>query len=585
MGLRGDFMNNLVRNDFSINVNGDQTFIDGKIQAEIYLYENQQFSKFLLIYSDINQKLLILKLDLNKIIPLSSQEVLKVTHILEEYQEHFQNEKVIALLRALTSFEIIKTDKQGLFRINDIYYIMNEKLEGEFYTNTNIYLIAENAYKIIPKEMILVNQAIGNIGKVILDSNEPEINNIRLMREFGIFEEKENELIPICSSIYVNLILNNNRIEINFSSEFLESKNIQTPSLKMNIRNPLEVMDYMLSQTLISYKIEDFQPHERRFLCIVPINGLELNDVLGVGAIEFTTRNHLEIEDEFLSGFVNDQNNSSFAKVILISNTYSEAEIKARELVNTALDFISHIQRFDSIFFDTSTINISWVRLNVFNKLEISSDIFIQDTLTNEYLYSNGEFKKEGSELKVDTLNDVLESLDWYEKCLLNEMDGETQKKIKTIFIAIRYLRKSWDATSLDERLINSSIAYEFLLEDEKVEKSFEKSLRTSIAENAKEFLKTIYEKSDLEEKMEDVYQRVSYSLGSTFLEQKLEKLLKRLNIRLSKSDLDCLKYLRESRNKLVHGRGVPDLDEKKIFLSNGVIAKLLFYKLKDRVS
>ncbi|HHQ8912968.1 TPA: hypothetical protein ACSVZR_003222 [Bacillus cereus] len=579
-------MNNLVCNDFSINVNGNQTFIDGKVQAEIYLYDNQQLSKFLLIYSDINQKLLILKLEANKIIPLSLQEVLKVTDILKEYQEYFQNEKIVALLRALTSFEIIKTDKQELIRINDIYYIMNKDLEEESHTNTNIYLIAENAYKVIPKEMILVNQAIGNVGKVILDSNDSEINNIRLMRGFGIFEEKEDELIQICSSIYISVLNKNNRIEINFSSEFLESKNIQTPSFKMNIRNPLEVMDYMLSKTLMRYEIEDFQPHERSFLCIVPINGLELNDGIGVGSIEFTTRNHLEIEDEFLSRFVNDQNNSSsFAKVILTSNTYREAEIKARELVNTALDFISHIQRCDSIFFDTSTINISWVRVNVFNKLEVSSNIFIQDPLTNEYLYSNGKFKEEGSELNVDTLNDVLESLDWYEKCLLNEMDGEAQKKIKTIFIAIRYLRKSWDAISLDERLINSSIAYEFLLEDEKVEKSLEKSLRTSIAENAKKFLETIYKKSDLEERMEDVYQRVSYSLGSTFLEQKLEKLLKRLNIRLSKSDLDCLKYLRESRNKLVHGRGIPDLDEKKIFLSNGVIAKLLFYKLKDRVS
>lgn len=577
-------MSNLIQGEFHIELNGDKTFLDGTSEADLYIYEMNEYKKFKVIYSEKNNKLLVLNINLNKIVPIYYEDFSEVCKILIGNSLVFKNEKIQRLLSIQSITDRTKVDNNGLERIGDIFSIV-ENEERKFSISKEFYIIAENSYKIKPDKLILIHQDVGIQGEIILNLNEIDLPKIRLFKEFQICEiDDEGNPESICVTIFTDAKYESDIFTLRFIDEFTWVGNSKISGLNANVRNPLELIEYMLSKLNLNFEMPNYEYRERSFICIIPINGLLVEDLFGVGTVEFVPRGYLELDSKLFSELLNATNSVSFVKVYLNANSYSEAEKKAIELSNKAIDFIYHIQRTDSLFLDGKNMNFVWSRSN-YKMVSLSTQILIQDTISNEFIYSLNK-QDESNLLKVDIteFESIIDSISWYEKSLTNEMDGETVKKIKTIFIAIRYLRKSWDSYDLDDKLINTSVAYEFMLEDEVVEKIVDKKTRKLIASNSKEYVLQVYEGEDKEKKANEIYDRVNFTLASPILEQKLLNLLDRLNIELTDLDKDTLKSVREMRNKLVHGRGIPDIKVEIINLANGIIAHLLLNKLKDRM-
>lgn len=577
-------MYNLIKGEFHIELNDDKTFLDGVLEADLYIYETNEYKKFKVIYSEKNNKLLILNFSLNKISPIYYEDFNEVCEILVGNSLAFKNEKIQKLLSRQNITSRIKADSNGLERIGDIFSIVDNE-ERKYSISKEFYIVAENSYKIKPDKLILIHQDVGIQGEILLNLNEIDLPKIRLYKEFQICEiDDVGNLEPICVTIFTDAKYESDIFALRFVDEFTWVGNFKISGLNANVRNPLELIEYMLSKLNLIFEIPNYEYRERSFICIIPINGLLVEDLFGVGTVEFVPRGYLELDSELFSELLNATNSVSFVRVYLNANSYSDAEKTAIELSNKAIDFIYHIQRTDSLFLDGENTNFVWSRSN-YKMISLSTQILIQDTISNEFIYSLNK-QDESDLLKVDIteFESIIDSISWYEKSLTNEMDGETEKKIKTIFIAIRYLRKSWDSYDLDDKLINTSVAYEFMLEDEVVEKIVDKKTRKLIASNSKEYALQVYEGEDKEKKANEIYDKVSFILASPILEQKLLSLLNRLNIELTDLDKDALKSVREMRNKLVHGRGIPDIKVEIVNLANGIIAHLLLNKLKDRM-
>ncbi|MDU1846798.1 MAG: hypothetical protein E6778_14785 [Niallia nealsonii] len=575
-------MSNLINGKFRIKLNNDMTFFDGVLEADLYIYDND-YKKFKIIYSDKNDKLLVLNNSLNNLVPIYYKDFNEVCKILVQNSAVFKKRKVQELLSRQNSHKRIKFDNDGLERIGDIFSIIEYEKKNSSISK-KLFIIAENSYKIKPDRLILIHQDVGTQGEVKLDLNEIDLLKVRLFKEFQICEiENEINLEPICTTIFTEAKYENDKFTLRFIDEFTWVGNSKTSGVNSNVRNPFELIEYMLSKLNLSIEIPNYEYRERSFICIIPMNGLLVENLFGVGTVEFVPRGYLEIDSEFAE-LLDTTNSVTFAKVYLNANSYSDAEKTAFELANKAIDFIYHIQRTDSLILDGENINVVWSRSN-YKIISLSTQILIQDTISNEFIFSLN-IQDESNLLKIDTneFENIIDSISWYEKTLTNEMDGETVKNIKTIFIAIRYLRKSWDSYDLDDKLINTSVAYEFLLEDEFVERIVDKKTRKLIATKSKEYALEVYEGEDKEEKAIQIYERVNFTLSSPILEQKLINLLNRLNINLTNLDKETLKSVREMRNKLVHGRGIPSIKVEVINLANGIIAHLLLNKLKDRM-
>lgn len=577
-------MSNFIKSEFSIELNGDKTFLDGVSEADLYIYEMNKYKKFKVIYSEKNNKLLVLNISTNNISPIDYEDFNEVCKILIENSLIFTNKKIQELLSKQDISIRKKVDNNGLERISDIFSVTKNE-EINYSISRELYINAENSYKIKPDKLILLYQDVGIQGKVFLNLNEIDLPKIKLYKEFQICEiDDEGNLEPICETIFTEAKYENDVFTLSFIDEFTWVGNSKNSGLKANVRNPLDLIEYLLSKFNLNYEMPDYEYRERNFICIIPITGLLVEDLFGVGTVEFVPRGYLELEGKWFSELLSATSSVSFVKLYLNANSYSEAEKKANELSNKAIDFIYHIQRTDSLFLDGENINLVWARSN-YKIISLSTQILIQDTISNEFIFSLND-QDESNLLKIDVteFESIIDSISWYEKSLIHEMDGETKNKIKTIFIAIRYLRKSWDSYDIDDKLINTSVAYEFMLEDEVVEKIVDKTTRRLIASNSKEYALQIYQGEDKEKKANEIYERINFTLGSPILEQKLLNMLLRLNIHLTDLDKETIKTVREMRNRLVHGRGIPDIKVETINLANGIIAHLLLNKLKDRV-
>lgn len=577
-------MHKIIHGEFSIKINGDNTFLDGISEAEVFIYEKNQYQKFKIIYSEKNDKLLIVNVSLDKVQSIYSKDFATVYKFLIKNATVFKNKRVQELLLRQTDTTRTRTDDNGLERIGDVFSIVQNEREITK-INKDFVIYAEDSYKIVPDKLMLIHQDASNAGEIRLNTDGDYLQKIRFFQDFEICIVKyEETLETICVTLYTDMRIEDNQFVFKFSDELSIVGNSRLSGLSANVRNPLELIDYMLSKMNFNFEIPDYEYRERSFLCVIPISGLKIKEVLGLGTVEFVPRGYLEVENSVFKDILAANNSETFSKVYLTASSYNKAGVLANELTNKAIDFLYHIQRLDSLYLYKGNKNPFWSRQN-YKTIDLTSQILIQDTISNEYICSLDESEERDSlNIDLEKIDQTIESISWYENCLTNEMDGQTKKNIKTIFIAIRYLRKSWDSRNLDEKLINTSVAYEFMLEDEKVEKFLDRSARRLIAENSKKIALDILKEEDREIKSQKIFERVNYSLSTPILDQKLMTLLNRLNLSLTKLDQTILKDVRDMRNELVHGRGLPNIDVKKINLANGIIAYLLLNKLKDRV-
>lgn len=559
---------------------------------EIIIYQDNKCSKFLFIESLSKKEMLLMShcLKNDEITPVNINEIKGVyeyllsiiTKLDEEDKEKFSD--ICQLLNSIMD-DIPPLDNGNKIINNGPLYILVSK----DINNTEKYSFDLEFIKgefIQPVKFHSFNYRNNDVeGTIEISEENLHLSKMRLLQEFKIYINDSFQKNHISTNILLEMKKNNSNYIFKYSSAMYYLKTAIQPFMESRIREPLELLNFILAKSSIDYSIEDFKGRNRTFQCIVPLNNLKVANSVGLGNVEIVNKSYITGIDDLMM-HVEKQNVifDSYAKVLVEGLNFWEATNLAINQIEKAIDSIYHLKNHDSLFFDKQVENLSWNRKNYGPVVSSDELIFIQDIVSNEFMITSLDLIRQPTFLDLDNRFEILlEKLEWYEKLLIMDMEEESKSNVKTLFIALRYLRKSWDIPNLEDKLIFTSIALEFLLEDEKPQELLARTFRRRFVNEAMKQFKEIYLEADAEPKAIKVKQIIAGSLSNPPLMENLRHLVARLLIPLTEVDIEYIETIRSQRNDLVHGRSIPDIDLKKIEYVNTIIGILLFFKMQER--
>ncbi|WP_342504701.1 hypothetical protein [Sporosarcina sp. FSL K6-2383] len=576
----------------NIDLNRLPFFRKSTICMEIIIYQDNKCSKFLFIESLSKKEMLLMShcLKNDEITPVNINEIKGVyeyllsiiTKLDEEDKEKFSD--ICQLLNSIMD-DIPPLDNGNKIINNGPLYILVSK----DINNTEKYSFDLEFIKgefIQPVKFHSFNYRNNDVeGTIEISEENLHLSKMRLLQEFKIYINDSFQKNHISTNILLEMKKNNSNYIFKYSSAMYYLKTAIQPFMESRIREPLELLNFILAKSSIDYSIEDFKGRNRTFQCIVPLNNLKVANSVGLGNVEIVNKSYITGIDDLMM-HVEKQNVifDSYAKVLVEGLNFWEATNLAINQIEKAIDSIYHLKNHDSLFFDKQVENLSWNRKNYGPVVSSDELIFIQDIVSNEFMITSLDLIRQPTFLDLDNRFEILlEKLEWYEKLLIMDMEEESKSNVKTLFIALRYLRKSWDIPNLEDKLIFTSIALEFLLEDEKPQELLARTFRRRFVNEAMKQFKEIYLEADAEPKAIKVKQIIAGSLSNPPLMENLRHLVARLLIPLTEVDIEYIETIRSQRNDLVHGRSIPDIDLKKIEYVNTIIGILLFFKMQER--
>lgn len=568
-------------------------FQSPEIVAELIIQIDSKVTNFIILNED--EYLLILKtLSINgevKLSALNYQDLeLLNTNLIRIIRSNHDNVdlKLIQFIELLSiKFSEIMVNQCAILRFGDVYISYDDISRNDAYQEKDRVLVEFNENVLIsPQKLGILYRFYGIIGFFeVLELNKKESLRFLDNLKINIGNENSYKLFGMAQiETYLKTIKGHS---FNITSNFLESNNYVSKTLTYDLRDGLEVIEFVVSSIALNVH-SDRDPTLKTFICLIPIENIEIEEEIGIGNVVFLKGDILLLDGDKIKSFVNSCNPSFvYSKVILQANTYWEAYVNAKNQVEKAIEAIYHIYRYDGAYFPHEIANPKWEKNNYIPIIKINSNIFIQNTLSSEFIKADLNFLKQPETLYISKdIELILEELDWYEDSLTFDMEKESEENIKTLFIGLKFLRKSWDSNNLEEKLIFGSIALEFLVEDEEPPEFLGKSVRRTIVKGA---LATFDANppTTTEDEHTKVRSRVnetlSHSLSNSSLMDKLRYLINRLEIPLLDVDYTIIDTVRKQRNDLVHGRNIPNLKQSTIEKFNSIIAKLIFYKLKNR--
>ncbi|WP_438298560.1 hypothetical protein [Sporosarcina sp. FA15] len=576
----------------NIDLDGLPFFRKSTICMEIIIYQDNKCSKFLFIESLSKKEMLLMShcLKNDEITPVNINEINGVyeyllsiiTKLDEEDKEKFSD--ICQLLNSIMDDMPPLDNGNKIINNGPLYILVSKDINNaEKYSYELEFIKGEF---IQPEKFHSFNYRNNDVeGTIEISEENLHLSKMRLLQEFKIYINDSFQKNHISTNILLEMRKKNSNFIFKFSSAMYYLKTAIQPFMESRIREPLELLNFILAKSSIDYSIEGFKGRNRTFQCIVPLNNLKVANSVGLGNVEIVNKSYITGIDD-LKMHLEKQNVifDSYAKVLVEGLNFWEATNLAVNQIEKAIDSIYHLKNHDSLFFDKQVENLSWNRKNYGPVVSSDKLIFIQDIVSNEFMITSLDLIRQPTFLDLDNRFEILlEKLEWYEKLLIMDMEEESKSNVKTLFIALRYLRKSWDIPNLEDKLIFTSIALEFLLEDEKPQELLGRTLRRRFVNEAMEQFKEIYLEADAEPKAIKVKQIIAGSLSNPPLMENLRHLVARLLIPLTEVDIEYIETIRSQRNDLVHGRSIPDIDLKKIEYVNTIIGILLFFKMQER--
>lgn len=429
-------------------------------------------------------------------------------------------------------------------------------------------------------------------GEIVLtDIFEKDLKSFHLIHEFSIYIDYGEGI----QQEYVGLVLsvrkeNNTTVKLFFSTNVYNLKNSNVGVLISESTDPRYLIDFMIRSYGWETNIEGIANHIQPYIVMIPVHNILVEtDAIGIGNVELLARASKNDDVLLMKDKLKEKwKEFTMAKVNVDSRSYYEAYCQASKQIEDALNAINHIVKQDSLYELYSTQNqvAEWNRDVFIPKPQIGSIVYARNLVTNGIVISDMERIVEPNVLKLDeSFNDRIEGLEWYEDLIADNMDNNISNEKKNLLNALKWLKRSWDATDLEDQIIFSNIAIEFLLSGEKVPPLLNKDIRNKIVDVALNEFDSIFD-GDVEDKdrlYKDIKQKFSAALTNAPLFAKLYNLIDKLNIPITDRDSELLKRIRKKRNDLVHGRATESTDRMDIWNSNTIIGMIIAYKMKYR--
>jgi len=326
-----------------------------------------------------------------------------------------------------------------------------------------------------------------------------------------------------------------------------------------------------------SINIEGFDKTvEATYSVSILIKNLVIKKQFGLGLIRFyPPENQYEILDNSSEQLKRELENLNkkycWAVAHVKSNNLFDAYRLGREIVLNSIDILSSVVRDDCVFdFYCVGNNTSyWNRDYATPELIVSTIANINNNLSNENVTIDFRNIFEPSYLDVNYhILEKIKQITWAESLLLKDIKKDN--KIWSLMSSLKWLRRSWHADNINDKVIYIGMAIEFMINDEKVAPIYNK-------DNIKEIKQKLNEIKFLKDPDID---RILSRITEPSFKLKMYSMIDRLKIQISKNDLILLEKIRDERNDIIHGRRECDIDELKISLAINIICMMVVKKL-----
>lgn len=366
-----------------------------------------------------------------------------------------------------------------------------------------------------------------------------------------------------------------------------------------NIRNPFIVVKYILESIDI-----DLQGVS------VPMDTKISNTFLVVMAI----KNFKLITDSFSVGDVRVgeriKTNAEFENILLkqCADSYSliwtdqratnhyEAFALAKEKIMRVADMIIFFSKNDCIaeHFGMGKVQEKWDACRFFPQITLTDAVYIENCVDRQAIVISGneQLKPQIRVWDEIDLNSIEQN--WIEVSYLKCVNDK-DKKVLSIFNAIRWLNNAWNTTYKVDKVIDCVMALEFCLYKEKGTNIIEDKLAVCGIDDAKvvnDIIEQIISNISLKEIKnvpshleEDIRNYINFKLKESSFNSKLACLIRRLQIPISEEELKMIKTFRRMRNLLIHGKGMEEATDLNVKKMSGIVSKIITYKLYDIVN
>lgn len=387
------------------------------------------------------------------------------------------------------------------------------------------------------------------------------------------------------------LINHENKISIFFcySQVYMKSKNTQLSRIYLHNLNVFESMGFLIKKSgFTNWKMdlpEDYPVQFLWYTVTIPILNLTIEDDFGIGNVRFTNNTNL-ITTRFKNYIPSNSTENSpktFATIYVNSENFFDAFNLGKLQIQQSLDFLINLARDDSVLNGHAAFD----KLSHRQLLDLEPVPILDTWISIEIPFYDKSIIFDNNNAstikKLNIRHDLIEQIKNYEKIELDLIASieKTESNVVPLFNAMKWVRKAWDSSDSDDKIIYSVIALEFVVGDEStahlISKPHRKILKKILAEKIQEI---DGERKDIDEYIEKVHKGFDYQFTSSPFMVKLGALISRLSIPVSESHLELIIKARDIRNKIVHGGVINSLSSDDIRLLCEVISQIVLYKM-----
>ena len=239
-----------------------------------------------------------------------------------------------------------------------------------------------------------------------------------------------------------------------------------------NIRNPFVIIKYMLESVDIDINgvaVPNEMKAERTFLVAMAINNLKLlNGSCSVGDVRIGEEIKVSSEFEELL-----EKGGADERVIIWTDqratNHYEAYSLAKEKLMRVVDLVAFFAKNDCLaeYFGIGDMCEHWDASKLFPEISLMNIAYIEDCMDRQAICVSGNERIEPHVRELDDVDINNIESDWIEKCYI-KCTQEKNKKIESLFNAIRWINKVGNSTNKGDNIIYCVMALEFCLYKEK---------------------------------------------------------------------------------------------------------------------
>ncbi|PJH92003.1 HEPN domain-containing protein [Bacillus sp. SN1] len=497
-----------------------------------------------------------------------------VIESIDEIVEHFENKKIKKKIDTYKSLSILTSTQRNI-------------ISGscEVYSNGKL---------IRPHKTLLISSRSGLLfGKFEFESNQDKVQglkNIHLSEDWVIRYWIKDNSIESAGTIY-EVKKGTDGITIFLSSFIHELSKKKLHFLSFQGSDPHSPVQAILRSSGMlkeQINIEGFGVKFVPYLVLLPIENLMLNNPeFGFGDVTFLTKNQAF---DMYKGFGEKYNHNllgqfdTFAQTIVESDNAYDAYLLGRQKVQDAIDMIILLSKNERVFnfYNLGNELNQWNRLRLYQNPKCSSLYYVENIVGLESILGDSNNTWENNSLGVDSqFENIFRELDWYEEKLYKKQTGQQSTLDKQLFNALKWLNRSWKAEDIEDKVIYTNIAMEFLVD--KIET--DPFLPDAIIREFKKLLKQLLkEQSDTftEEYSNKIKDKSLGKLKDPPLKIKVRTLIRQLSIPITDEDFSKLWKVRDYRNDLVHGKDELKINTENVLIANILLGEFIVYRLRS---